>query len=85
MNAPMGRTQQQGRVVITRATVEIEVEEVAPAIEQATRLAGAFEGYVENATTREDKSAYLRLRVPASRLNEALDSLARLGKVTRLS
>lgn len=82
VSAPMGRTQQQARVIITRATIEVEVEEVAPAIEQATRLAGAFEGYVENATTREDKSAYLRLRVPSSRLNEALDSLARLGKVT---
>lgn len=82
MSAPMGRTQQQGRVVITRATIEIEVEEVAPAIEQATRLAGAFEGYVENAMTSEEKSAHLRLRVPSSRLTEALDSLARLGRVT---
>ena len=82
MSAPMGRTQQQARVIITRATIEIEVEEVAPAIEQATRLAQAFEGYVENATTSEDKNAYLRLRVPSSRLSEALDSLGRLGKVT---
>ena len=78
----MGRTRQQERVVITRAAIEVEVENVAPAVEQATRLAQVFEGYVENATTREDKSAYLRLRVPSSRLNEALDSLARLGKVT---
>jgi hypothetical protein len=82
MSAPMGRTQQQRRVVITRAAIEIEVEEVAPAIEWATRLAQSFEGYVENATTREEKSAYLRLRVASSRLDEALDSLGRLGKVT---
>ena len=82
MSAPLGRTQQQGRIIITRASIENEVEEVAPAIEQATRLAQVFEGYVENATTREEKSAYLRLRVPSSRLNEALDSLARVGKVT---
>ena len=82
MSAPLGRTQQQGRIIITRASIEIEVEEVAPAIEQATRLAQVFEGYVENATTREEKSAYLRLRVPSSRLNEALDSLARVRKVT---
>ena len=80
-SAPLRRVQ-QARVIITRAAIEIEVEEVAPAIDQATRLARAFEGYVENATTREDKSAYLRLRVPSSRLSEALDSLARLGKVT---
>lgn len=82
VSEPLGRMQQQGRVIITRATIEVEVEEVAPAIEQATRLTHAFEGYVENATTREDKTAYLRLRVPSSRLSEALDSLGRLGKVT---
>jgi len=82
MSAPMGRTLQQARVVITRAAIEIEVEEVGPAVEHATRLAQSLEGYVENATTREDKSAYLRLRVPSSRLNEALDSLGRVGKVT---
>lgn len=82
VSAPLGRTRQQERVVITRATIEIEVEEVPPAMEQATRLARAFEGYVENATTREDKAAHLRLRVPSSRLTEALDSLGRLGKVT---
>jgi hypothetical protein len=57
MSAPLGRTRQQERVVITRAAIEIEVEKVAPAAEQATRLAQVFEGYVENATTREDKSA----------------------------
>jgi hypothetical protein len=78
----IGRTQQQPRVIITRATIEVEVEEVVPAIEQATRLAQAFGGYVENATTREDKNAYLRLRIPSARLSEALDSLGRLGKVT---
>ena len=77
-----GRLQQQARVVVRRATLEVEVEEVAPAVERATRLTQAFEGYVENATTREDKTAHLRIRVPASRLTETLDSLARLGKVT---
>ena len=81
-SAPLGRTQQQARVLITRASLEVEVEEVQPAIEHASRLTQAFEGYVENATTREDKNAYLRLRVPSSRLPEMLDSLARLGKVT---
>jgi Domain of unknown function (DUF4349) len=80
--APLGRTQQQARVLITRASLEVEVEDVQPAIEQATRLTQAFEGYVENATAREDKNAYLRLRVPSSRLTEMLDSLGRLGKVT---
>ena len=81
-SAPMGRTQQQARVIITRAAIEIEVEAVAPAVEQATQLAQRFDGYVENATTSEDKNAHLRLRVPSSRLSEALDSLSRLGKVT---
>jgi len=82
VSAPLGRTQQQTRITITRASLEVEVEEVPPAIEQATRLTRALEGYVENSTTREDKNAYLRLRVPSARLNEALDSLSRLGKVT---
>lgn len=77
-----GRLQQETPVVVRRATIEVEVEEVAPAVERATQLTQGFDGYVENATTREDKAAYLRLRVPSSRLTEALDSLARLGKVT---
>lgn len=79
---PLGRLQQQARVVVRRAGLEVEVEEVAPAVERATQLTQRLEGYVENATTREDKGAHLQLRVPSSRLDEALDSLARLGKVT---
>lgn len=83
--ATIGRTQQQARVVVRRASIEVEVETIAPAVERATRLAQDFDGYVENATTREDKSAHVILRVPAARLNEALDSLALLGKVTNRS
>lgn len=81
-SGPLGRLQQQARVVVRRAGLEVEVEEVAPAVEQATQLTRRLEGYVENATTREDKAAHLQLRVPSARLDEALDSLARLGKVT---
>lgn len=77
----LGRLQQQARVVVRRASLEVEVEDVAPAVERATQLTQRLEGYVENATTREDKAAHLQLRVPSSRLDEALDSLARLGKV----
>jgi hypothetical protein len=62
--------------------MELEVEEVAPAVERATALTQAFDGYVENITTHEDKNASLRLRVPAARLDEAIDSLAKLGEVT---
>jgi hypothetical protein len=61
--------------------VELEVDEVAPAVDRATALTQSLEGYVENVTTNEDKNASLRLRVPAARLNEAVDSLARLGEV----
>lgn len=78
----MGRTQQQTRVIVRRAAIEVEVEEVAPALERATRLAQALDGYAEQVRTREDKAAYLQLRVASSRLGEALDSLAQLGKVT---
>ena len=81
----VARTQQQVRVVVRRASIEVEVETIAPAVERATRLADVFEGYVENATTREDKSAQVILRVPAARLGEALDSIALLGKVTNRS
>jgi len=70
---------------VRRASIEVEVETIAPAVERATRLADVFEGYVENATTREDKSAQVILRVPAARLGEALDSIALLGKVTNRS
>lgn len=79
---PTPRAQQGARVLVRRAAMEVEVEEVAPAVERATALAQAFEGYVENVTTHEDKNASLRLRVPSARLSEAVDSLARLGEVT---
>jgi polyhydroxyalkanoate synthesis regulator phasin len=85
VSAPVGRTQQQARVIITRASLAVEVEEVAPAAERASRLAPQLGGFVENLTTREDKTAHLRLRIPAPRLQEALDSLGRLGKVTERS
>lgn len=65
--------------------MELEVETIAPAVERATRLADVFEGYVENATTRGDRSAQVILRVPSARLDEALDSIALLGKVTSRS
>lgn len=81
-SAPIGRTQQQARVIVRSASIEVEVEEVPVAVERATQLAERFEGYVGNATTSEDKSALLRLRVPSARLSDALDSLAALGKVT---
>lgn len=81
-SAPLGRTAQQTRVIVRRATIEVEVEQVPPAAERATRLAQVMEGFVENAVTREEKTAHLRLRIPSSRLAEALDSLAGLGKVT---
>lgn len=79
--APIARSQQGARVLVRRAAIEVEVEEVAPAIERATAVVQALEGYVENVTTNEDKNASLRLRVPSTRLNDALDSLARLGAV----
>jgi hypothetical protein len=81
-SAPIGRTHQQARVIVRRASIEVEVEEVPVAVERATQLAERFEGYVGNATTREDKSAHLILRVPSARLADALDSLAALGRVT---
>lgn len=80
--APIPRSPQDARVIVRRASMEVEVEAVTPAVDRATALAQSFEGYVENVTTHEDKNASLRLRVPSTRLHEALDSLARLGKVT---
>jgi hypothetical protein len=80
--APIARTPQQTRVIVRRAALEIEVEEVRPALDRATRLAALLEGYAENVRTTEEKAAYLTLRVASTRLVEALDSLASLGKVT---
>lgn len=80
--APIPRSQQGARVVVRRAAMEVEVDEVAPAVDRASALAQSFDGYVESVTTNETKNASLLLRVPSTRLNEALDSLARLGDVT---
>lgn len=81
-SAPVGRAQQDARVLVRRATIDVEVEEVARAVERATAVARAFDGYVEHVMTNETKSAYLRLRIPSRQLDAAIDSLARLGKVT---
>lgn len=44
-------TAQDTRVRVRRASIEVEVPEVAPAVERATKLAQDVEGYVENVMT----------------------------------
>ena len=65
------------RMVIRTASLSLRVERADSTLRRLTQLAESFGGYpasTDNTTAR--------LRVPAARLDEALDRIAALGKVT---
>jgi hypothetical protein len=70
--------------MIRTANVSIRAEHPAVAFHQVTAETRRREGYVAQARQYE-KGASLTLRIPSSRLEEALCLLARLGEVTQLS
>lgn len=73
----------QDRLLVRRASIVVEVEHVARARDAAAALAARLGGHVQRASTASDDRAELVLRVPAPRLDPALDSVARLGTERR--
>jgi len=70
------------RKLIWNADLSVDVKSVSNAVEQATAMVKAFDGYIENKSFRKEESARLRLRVPATALNGAMGRLESLGDVT---
>ena len=75
------RAEQKGtaRLLIKRASLEIEANDVAKAAQEATSVVETTGGYVENTRTGDERAS-LTLRVPAVELAAVLDRLAALGK-----
>ena len=74
-------TAAQQRLLVRRATVAIEVDDVAPVAGRAAAVVTQLGGYVQSTQTSE-RSLYMVVRVPAPVLDAAADSLGKLGTVT---
>jgi hypothetical protein len=68
------------RIAIRTARLRLEVDDVARAAGEATKVAGDAGGYVESTETTGEQSASLALRVAAAQLDAALAALAKLGE-----
>ena len=77
--------QPSGRRLIVEAWVSLEVNEIDPMVRSVELLAGQRGGWVESAEIFGEagyRSASLRVRVPADQLENTLDALRGLGRVT---
>lgn len=77
------RNRDAGREVMKTASLEVVVESVPNAVDQAGRIVKDAGGYVPDSVTSKDAAARLNLRVPAARLSDVLDRLAALGSEAR--
>jgi len=77
--APDGGATTDDRLVVQRASQNVEVEELAPALRAARQAATDSGGYVENESRDNEQSARLDLRVAAARLDPTLTRMAALG------
>lgn len=74
------------RSIVRSGDIALEVGDPAAAAEEVSGIAERLDGYVESETTTNgsegsDAGAYLLLRVPADRLDEAFDALGEVGTV----
>jgi hypothetical protein len=68
------------RLLLKTAELRVAVEAVAAAADSASALVQGIGGYAAGSSVQGEESAHLDLRVPAARLDEALDALAALGE-----
>jgi len=70
------------RLLIRKASLTIETDDVRAIAGKAQELTKAVGGYVESSSTyHEGQSFFLALRVPDARFENFLDDLSKLGKV----
>ena len=67
------------RMLVWRASMKLEVKDVEEAARKADSAVKQAGGHVDDSNVNAPGSATLRIRVPAERLNAALDALAVLG------
>jgi hypothetical protein len=80
-DAPAG----EGRYIIRRGSVVLQVKDVRQAMAEVQRLARAQSGFVSDSNLEASEgarpSATMTLRVPAARFDQVLDSLGGVGTV----
>ena len=77
--------QQTGRQLIVEAWISLEVNEIDAAARQVATLAMQRGGWVESADIVGEagyRTATINVRVPADRVNDAMDTLRAMGRVT---
>ena len=70
------------RMLIWKADLTLQVENVAAAVREATVMTEQQGGFVEKKSDQGDESACMTLRIPSKKLKTAVSSLECLGKVT---
>lgn len=68
------------RAIIRTASVVVEVADPAQALTRSGEVAKELGGFVQESRRQSASAASVVLRVPSSRLDEALDRLAALGR-----
>jgi hypothetical protein len=76
------RSYSDDRMLVRRAALEMETDNVAVVPARVNAMAIKFGGYVQNTRETEKRYVWVTLRVPSPSLDVALDSLSTLGKVT---
>lgn len=77
--------EQIGRQLIVEAWISLEVNEIDAAARQVATLAAQRGGWVESADIVGEagyRTATINVRVPAGRVNDAMDTLRAMGRVT---
>jgi len=73
------------RMMIWSADVTVEVADVDEAVQQATEMAQARGGFVQDKTQTRDERAHLKLRIPKASFQSTVDAMDSLGEVTERS
>ena len=72
----------QGRVLIRSGSLDLRAKDLEGTKRRVDQIVVDLDGRVQDWSLRDEKWLDMTLRVPAPRLDEAMDRLAALGKVT---
>lgn len=68
------------RLLIKKASIELVVDDVEQVSQSIIQLANRLGGYVDSSNTREEKRAWLEIRIPSEQLEKTLEELSILGE-----
>ena len=72
-----------GRLLIRRASMLLEVENPEAVARRVAAVTASLGGYIEQSRESSGGGVHIRVRVPAATLEEAMDSVATLGRVEK--